>query len=107
MPNGWTLMLYFFTNFNPNYFDDLIDADSTGRNIIKYREDYLTPERKEGECPVCLTEGELLANACGHSFCRYCWKGHVSLNHTDRNLYELFPLCQEEDCYHRTNYHLM
>lgn len=87
MSHGWTLMLYLFTNFNPNYFDDLLDTENTGRNIIKYREDYKQPEVKVGECAVCLTEGELLANACGHSFCRECWKGHVTLNHNDRNHY--------------------
>jgi hypothetical protein len=37
MPDGWTLMLYYFTNFNSNYFDDLLDHDQTGRNIIKYK----------------------------------------------------------------------
>jgi hypothetical protein len=29
------------------------------------------------------------------------------MSHSDRNVYELFPLCQQEGCYHRTNYHLM
>lgn len=36
MSHGWTLMLYYFTDFNSNYFDDLIDQDQTGRNLIKY-----------------------------------------------------------------------
>ncbi len=36
MSPGWTLMLYYFTDFNSNYFDDLIDQEQTGRNIIKY-----------------------------------------------------------------------
>ena len=40
MSDGWTLMLYYFTNFNSNYFDDLLDQEHTGRNVIKYKENY-------------------------------------------------------------------
>jgi hypothetical protein len=48
------LMLYSFTNFNSSYFDDLIDQDNTGRNIIKYDENY-QPKVSMGECAVCLS----------------------------------------------------
>jgi hypothetical protein len=107
MSDGWTLMLYSFTNFNSNYFDDLIDQDNTGRNIIKYDQEYQNPGFSVGECAVCLTESELLSNPCGHSFCRECWRIHIGMSLNDRNVYELFPLCQEDGCYYRTNYHLM
>lgn len=106
MSDGWTLMLYYFTNFNSNYFDDLLDQEQTGRNVIKYKENYEV-NALFGECGVCLGDTELYNNACGHRFCKDCWINHVSLNHTDRNIYELFPLCQEEGCYERTNFHLM
>lgn len=49
MTDGWTLMLYSFTNFNPSYFDDLLDQDNTGRNIIKYSEEYI-PGKQLGMC---------------------------------------------------------
>lgn len=89
------------------YLSDLLDKEGTGKSIIKYDEEYRAPGRVHGECGVCLVEKELLINPCGDAFCGECWKTLVGLNWTDRNIYELFPLCPQEGCYHRTNYHLM
>lgn len=57
---------------------------------------------------VCCEEKQLVNNVCGHAFCFECWNDFLVTNHTDRKMYELFPLCPAgDDCYFRANLMLM
>ena len=104
LPEGWNLMLFYFCDFSK---EDLANTlDGTGREMIRFVPDY-SPEAEEGDCEVCFDHTLLFKNPCGHKFCAECWGYHLRINHTDRELNELFPKCQDEDCYHRTNYYLM
>ena len=54
-----------------------------------------------------MCEGPILANSCDHCYCQYCWTAHLDANLSDRNLYEIMPKCQEEECEQKMNYSLI
>jgi hypothetical protein len=92
LPPEWNLMLYSFCEFNSDELNNVIDQEQTGRRMIRYKPEY-EARSIDGECPICCVEDKIIKNPCGHAFCVHCWKNFLEISHTDRNNYELFPMC--------------